>query len=46
MKKKKLDKVEANHAVVTPNAPPVDKPSNPPWNVRFPCKKCKGDHLL
>jgi len=46
MKKKKLDKREANRVVVTPNAPPVDKPSDPPWKVRFPCKLCKDDHLL
>ena len=30
MKKKKTDKREANHAIATPNAPSVDKPSDPP----------------
>ncbi len=28
-KKKKSDKLEANHAVVTPNEPPVTRPSDP-----------------
>ena len=45
-KKKKSDKREANHTTIAPNAPPIDKPSDPPWKVRFPCKLCKGDHLL
>ena len=45
-KKKKFDKGEANHATITPNAPPIRKPSYPPQEVKFPCRLCKGDHLL
>lgn len=45
-KKKKLDKQEANRASITPNAPPINKTSDPSWKVKFPCKLCKGDHLF
>lgn len=46
MKKKKSTKQEADHVAVTSNAPPIGKPSIPPWKVRFACKMCKSDHLL
>ena len=45
-KKKKSDKREAKAAATASNAPPLDKPSNPPRKVKFPCMLCTGDHLL
>jgi len=45
-KKKKEDKQEANHATISLNALPVDRPFDPPRKVRFPYKLCKSDHLL
>ena len=57
MKKKKSDKCEATCASIAlstsqvepPSAPStsqVEPPSAPPRKVKFPCKLCKGDHLL
>lgn len=46
MKKKKSNKREANRATITPNEPPIKKPSDPLWKVKFHYRLCKGDHLL
>ena len=45
-KKKKSDKGEASSAAIAPKKPSIDKPSNVPRKVKFPCMLCKGDHLL
>ena len=45
-KKKKSDKREAKAAAAASNAPPLDKPSNPPRKFKFPCMLCMGYHLL
>ena len=45
-KKKKSDKREAKSAATASETPPLDKPSNPPRKVKFPCMLCTGDHLL
>ena len=45
-KKKKLDKGEASSTAIAPKKPSIDKPSNPPRKVKFPCMLCTGDHLL
>ena len=45
-KKKKLYKREANAAAVAPKKPSIDKPSNLPRKVKFPCMLCKGEHFL
>ena len=45
-KKKKSDKREAKAATTVSEISPLDKPSNPPRKVKFPCLLCTGDHLL
>ena len=45
-KKKKSTKKEVDHVIITPNSPSMGKPYVPPRKVRFPCRFCKGDHLL
>ena len=45
-KKKKSNKGEASSMAIAPKKPSIDKPSNPPWKVKFPCMLCTGDHLL
>ena len=45
-KKKKSDKRDATHATISPSTSQVGTPSAPPRKVKFPCKLCKGDHLL
>ena len=46
-KKKKAPKGEATSITVTPSSTPeVEPPSAPPRKVKFPCRLCKGDHLL
>ena len=45
-KKKNLDKGEASSVAIAPKKPSIDKPSNPPWKVKFPCMTCHGNHLL
>ena len=45
-KKKKSDKREAKAAATASNAPPLDKPSNPPQKVKSPYMLCQGNHLL
>lgn len=44
--KKKLDKREENRVVIALNAFPLNRPSNPPRKIRFPCKPCKRNHHL
>ena len=39
-KKKKLDKGEASSAAIVPKKSSIDKPSNPPRKVKFPCMLC------
>ena len=46
MKKKKSDKHETTYAATAPSTSQVRTPSSPPRKVKFPCKLCKGDHLL
>ena len=45
-KKKKSNKGEASSVTMAPKKSPLDKPSNPPRKVKFPCMLCTGDHLL
>ena len=45
-KKKKSDKKEAKAAAISSETSPLDKPSNPPRKVKFPCMFCMRDHLL
>ena len=45
-KKKKSDKCKATCATIAPSIPQVGTLPTPPWKVKFPCKLCKGDHLL
>lgn len=42
----KLDKQEATHLTIAPSTSQVGKPSDPPRKVKFPCKLCKGDHII
>jgi len=45
-KKKKFDKHEATYATIAPSTSQVRPPSTPLRKIKFPCKLCKGDHLL
>ena len=45
-KKKKSNKGEASSMAVAPKKPSIDKPSNLPRKVKFPCMLCKGDQIL
>ena len=45
-KKKKSDKHEATRATISLSTSQVGTPSAPSRKVKFPCKLCKGDHLL
>jgi len=44
--KKMKNKKRANQVKISTNAIDVGKYSNQPRKVKFPCKICKGDHLL
>ena len=45
-KKKKSDKCKATCAATAPSTSQVETPSAPLRKVKFPCKLCKGDHIL
>ena len=45
-KKNKAPKGEARSTALTPSTPEFGPPSAPPRKVKFPCRLCKGDHLL
>lgn len=45
-KKKKQNKKAGNQATIATNATSMDKSSNQPCKVKFPCMLCKGDHIL
>ena len=45
-KKKNSNKREAKAAATSSETSPLDKTSNPPWKVKFPCMLCTGDHLV
>ena len=45
-KKKKSNKREATCATISLSTSQVRTPSTSPQKVKFPCKLCKGDHLL
>ena len=45
-KKKKKNKQEGNQAAIAMDATNVEKSSNQPWKLIFPCMLCKGDRLL
>lgn len=44
--KKNKNKQKANQAVIATDAVDVEKSSNQPWKLKFPCMLCKADHLL
>ena len=46
MKKKKKNSQGGKQATIATNATSMEKPSNQPHKVKFPCILCKGDHLL
>jgi len=46
MKKKKQNKQGGNKATIATTATSMEKPSNKPRKVKFPCKLCKGGQLL
>jgi len=45
-KNKKFDKREATRATIAPSTSQVGTPSAPLHKVKFPCKLCKGDHII
>ena len=45
-KKKKSHNCEATYPPTAPSTAQVGTPFAPPRKVKFPCKLCKGDHLL
>ena len=46
MKKKKHNNKGGNQASIAINETSMEESSNHPHKFKFPCKLCKGDHLL